>query len=64
MSDRGRYVIEFRSGAFFQSLDAKTGGPIVTAQRFASRRDATKLADEHPWIWANGGCVLDADTIG
>lgn len=29
----GQYVIEFRSGTYFQNLNADNGGPMATALR-------------------------------
>jgi hypothetical protein len=55
MSDCGEWVIEFRSGSFFQSLDADNGGPAKTAQQFATYAEADAFVDAHTWIAFNGG---------
>ena len=55
MSDVGEYVIEFRSGSFFQNLDATNGGPPASAQKFATYDEADAFIDAHPWIAFNGG---------
>lgn len=55
MSAEGEWVIEFRSGSFFQSLDADNGGPTKTARRFASYDEADAFIEAHTWIAFNGG---------
>jgi hypothetical protein len=55
----GRFVIEFRSGTFFQNMEAENGGPCGTAQRFATRDEAERFMEKHDWILFNGGMVVD-----
>ena len=54
------FVIEFRSGSFFQNLEAALGGPRRTAWRFASEQKAEDFMDQHEWIIVNGGMVVPA----
>ena len=55
-----KWVIEFRNGSFFQSLEADHGGPLATAQKFDSLEKAEELMNRHPWIYANGGMAMPA----
>lgn len=55
------YVIEFRSGTFFQNLEADNGGPRNTAQCFTSVKEADSFMRRHEWILMNGGMVLPQD---
>lgn len=55
------YVIEFRSGTFFQNLDADKGGPRETAQRFDTADAADDFMREHEWILFNGGMAVPAE---
>lgn len=52
------YVIEFRNGTFFQSLEADHGGPLASAQRFGSEQEAKMFCHRHMWILLNGGMVM------
>lgn len=53
-----RWAIEFRSGTFFQNLEAANGGPANTARRFASKAEADAFMDKHYWIAFNGGMAV------
>ncbi len=55
------YVIEFRSGSFFQNLEADNGGKMATAQRFASKKKADDFMREHEWISFNGDMAMAID---
>lgn len=52
------YVIEFRSGTYFRSLDDDHGVGIGQARRFATMREADDLMEENEWILFAGGCVI------
>ncbi len=52
------FIIEFRSGSFFQNLKADHGGPASTAQAFASKEAAENFMDQHNWIYFNGGMAV------
>jgi len=54
------YVIEFRDGSFFQSLEADHGGPKATAQRFESIHAADNFMRSHEWILFYGGMAVRA----
>lgn len=54
------YVIEFRSGSFFQNLDAENGGPKATAQRFESEDAAWEFMGAHQWMLFAGGMPVPA----
>jgi hypothetical protein len=53
------YVIEFRSGSFFRSLEDDHGVSREEARRFESHAEATDFANRHPWIWFNGGMIVE-----
>lgn len=53
-----KWVIEFRNGSFFQSLEADHGGPLETAQKFDSKEEAEELMNQNPWIYMNGGMAI------
>lgn len=52
------YVIEFRSGTYFQNIDADRGGAMATAQKFESTEAADAMMDLHEWIKLAGGMVV------
>lgn len=52
------FVIEFRSGTFFQNLEANYGGPATTAQTFVSKEEAEKFMDAHTLIYFAGGMAV------
>lgn len=52
------FIIEFRSGNFFQSLEAERGGPASSAQIFASKKEVEDFMDKHNWIYFNGGMAI------
>lgn len=49
------WVIEFRSGTYFQNLEADHGGPKETAHKFASKAEAESFMNANQWMWFNGG---------
>jgi hypothetical protein len=51
-------IIEFRSGSFFQNLEADHGGPRETAQRFTSTDEANAFMRTHTWIAFYGGMAV------
>ena len=53
-----KWVIEFRSGNYFQNLTADNGGPMKTAQQFASKKEAEEFMDKNNWIYVNGGMAV------
>lgn len=55
---KDQWVIEFRSGTFFQNLEAERGGPKETAQKFDSKQEAEEFMSQHEWILFNGGMAL------
>lgn len=52
------WVIEFRSGSYFQNLEADRGGRKDTAQKFASKEEVEAFMREHEWILFNGGMAV------
>jgi len=54
-----RWVIEFRSGTFFQHIEAEHGGRVRSAQRWGTKREAEAFMDENPWICFNGGMTVE-----
>lgn len=56
------YVIEFRSGSYFVDLDAPRGGTLAYAFRWPSEESARAFADQHEWIWFNGGMIVPVTT--
>lgn len=52
------YIIEFRSGTYFQSLEADRGGPRESAKRFVTKNDGERFMHEHEWILINGGMLV------
>lgn len=60
----GDWVIEFRNGAFFQNLEADHGGPLVTAQRFASKDDVSDFFRKHGWLLLNGAMAMCSPPTG
>lgn len=63
-TDTGKtqYIIEFRNGSYFQDISATNGGAKETAQRFNSRESTERFMDVHPWIYANGGMVVEVQS--
>lgn len=55
MAQPGQWAIEFRNGSFFQTLQAESGGPKITAMGFPSQKAAEVYMDQNPWILFNGG---------
>lgn len=56
------YVIEFRSGTYYQNADADKGGPMATAQRFDTKEEANLFMHEEEslWILFAGGMAVPA----
>jgi hypothetical protein len=52
------YLIEFRNGSFFRSLDAERSCDEQQARRFSSKEEAEGFMSRHPWILFNGGMVV------
>lgn len=52
------YIIEFRNGSYFTSLEALNGGPVKQAKLFPSKAKAEAFMDKHKWILFNGGMVV------
>lgn len=53
-----KWVIEFRSGTYFQNLEADNGGLMRTAQQFDSKKKAEEFMDKSNWIYFNGGMAV------
>jgi hypothetical protein len=53
------FAIEFRSGSYFQDLDAEHGCTIERSQRWPTRDEAERFMDQHEWILMNGGMVVE-----
>jgi hypothetical protein len=53
------WLIEFRNGSFFESLEADHGTTADHAMRFATKADAERFMNEHAWIYMNGGMALE-----
>jgi len=56
-----RWVIEFRSGTFFQDIEAEHGGRVQSAQRWDSKGAAEAFMDDNPWIYWNGGMAVERE---
>jgi len=52
-----KWGIEFRNGAWLQSLASEASGPEYTAQRFNTREDANATLNAHLWLGVAGGMV-------
>jgi hypothetical protein len=59
-----RWVIEFRSGTFFQDIEAAHGGRVQSAQRWDTKEEAEKFMDDNPWISFNGGMAMEREFPG
>ena len=57
------WIIEFRSGTYFQHLDAMNGGPAHTAQTFPSQSATEDFMALHEWILMNGGMPVEISTL-
>ena len=53
-----KWIIEFRSGNYFQNLKADNGGPAQTAMKFNSKEEAETFMRKHEWILFNGGMAI------
>lgn len=58
MTARKTFAIEFRSGSYFENLDAERGCTIERARRWHTRAAAERFMDRHEWILMNGGMVV------
>lgn len=56
-------VIEFRSGAYFQSLIADRGGSLDTARVFDDKAAARTFMDANEWIYWNGGTAVEVQLV-
>ncbi len=56
-----RWVIEFRSGSFFQDIEADYGGRVQSAQRFDSEKEADAFMFENQWILFHGGMPVERE---
>lgn len=55
---RASWVIEFRSGTYFQNLESERGGPKQTAKQFDSEAEANTFMRKNTWILGNGGMAV------
>ena len=55
------WVIEFRNGLFFQSLEANHGGPKNTAQKFENEKKAKIFMKKNSWVLFNGGMAMEIE---
>lgn len=55
---REHFVIEFRSGSYFQHLGSETGGALESAATFETKETAEEIIRQHWWIGFNGGMVV------
>lgn len=58
MKTECQFVIEFRSGKYFQNLEDDYGGPMSTAKKFTCRQQAEDFMRQHEWILFNGGMTI------
>jgi hypothetical protein len=56
-----RWVIEFRSGSFFQDIEAEYGGRVQSAQRFDTKKEVETFMDQNEWIYFNGGMAVERE---
>jgi hypothetical protein len=63
MNPQKSFVIEFRSGSYFENLDAEHGCTIKHARRWPSREEAEHFMDQHVWILMNGGMVVEVSPL-
>ncbi len=59
-----RWVIEFRSGSFFQDIEADYGGRVQSAQRFDNKDEAEAFMNANQWIYFNGGMAVEQEFPG
>jgi hypothetical protein len=59
-----QWVIEFRSGSFFQDIEAECGGRVQSAQRFDTKKEAETFMDQNKWLYVNGGMVVECEFPG
>jgi hypothetical protein len=57
------FVIEFRSGTYFQNLRSQNGGPLKTAKTFMSRGEADEFMHVNDWIMWDGGMTVQKETF-
>ena len=53
------FAIEFRSGSYFENLEAERGCTVDRARRWPSRDEAEDFMIEHEWLAFNGGMVVE-----
>jgi hypothetical protein len=59
-----QWVVEFRSGSFFQNIEAGCGGRVQSAQRWDTREEADAFMNHNPWIYFNGGMAVEHELPG
>lgn len=59
MSTQKSFAIEFRSGSYFENLDAEHGCTVERARRWETREEAERFMRRHEWILMNGGMVVE-----
>ena len=52
------YIIEFRNGSYFTSLEALNGGPVKQAKLFPSKAKAEACMVKEMWFLFMGGLVV------
>ena len=56
-----RTALEFRSGTYFVNVDRPNGGTAHEALTWITPELARWWLDKFaPWVWANGGMLVDA----
>lgn len=55
-----KYIIEFRNGSFFGSLNNENGCKRGEAKQFVSKKKAESFMRKHEWILVNGGMAVKA----
>lgn len=59
-----RWVIEFRSGSFFQNIEAAYGGRVQSARRFDTKKEVDAFMKVNWWIIFNGGMAVEREFPG
>lgn len=55
------WVLEFRSGLFFNSPEAEYGATLEEAMHFSSREEAAEYFKQYEWVWFNGGMLVERE---
>lgn len=58
-TDANPWVIEFRNGFYFRTLDDDHSVSIEQAMRFPTMRAADDFVTKHEWILFNGGMPIE-----